>query len=473
MAGKILGIQIDGEALAAVLMSARAKGLDLFDHVRIPLLGDLRAAVKGLKERWEERPDATYLSIGFERVSFRSLKLPFKDPKAISKALPYELESLMPFPLEDRIIDFTYSWNGQGSDVLCAVAPKEELNQIVNVLNEFRLEPEIIDIDLAIIGQFVKTTLKRSDYILAILKEQYLGICVVERGEIKTLRNIEIHKNEKKEETYSKIISEVNLTFFYHKNVISPEYSPEEIILFDTQTNNDELVTKLQDSLNINAIRLTRKIYDQYQFPAELSDDMLIPYATAMFGIKNRSTFNFSKQILSKPSSLYYPLVKNFRLAFLLLFAALILFGANQLLNLYALETRYKELDRRLNFIYQKTFGQTTVKADPVAEAQARLNELKKRFKEVEFKAGGVPVIDTLCDLLSRLPDGISVQLSRIVLDQESIQISGSADDYNTVDMLKNELGSSGFVQEVNIHSAKVDKTGKTVNFELRVKRKI
>jgi hypothetical protein len=64
------------------------------------------------------------------------------------------------------------------------------------------------------------------------------------------------------------------------------------------------------------------------------------------------------------------------------------------------------------------------------------------------------------------------VELDRVFVDSEAIQIVGQSDSYNSIDILKNEFQSIPYISESNIQSAKADKTGKNINFEIRLKRK-
>ena len=58
-----------------------------------------------------------------------------------------------------------------------------------------------------------------------------------------------------------------------------------------------------------------------------------------------------------------------------------------------------------------------------------------------------------------------------MVIDPETVRISGETDTYDTVDNLKNNLEPSQYFNNVTISSANLDKTGKKVNFEIKMQR--
>jgi hypothetical protein len=58
-----------------------------------------------------------------------------------------------------------------------------------------------------------------------------------------------------------------------------------------------------------------------------------------------------------------------------------------------------------------------------------------------------------------------------MVIDSETVRISGSTDTFNTVDKIKNDLESSALYTAATISSAKLDRTGEKVEFEIKLER--
>lgn len=477
MAGKVLGIHLEKDAIHGVLINSKLKGVEVIDSYQIPISEGLGPAFKELKSRLKENPDTIYMTLGSDRASFRNLRLPFKDPKAISKALAFELESLVPFSLEDKLVDFSYAWDGSNSDVLCGILSKVELNEILNQMKDLGLEPESIDIDVTAVNQYIKSSSERSDYMLVMLKKDGITISLTEKGKLRTIRAVELDNDFSQHEenkVYNKVLDQINITLSYYRYAHSPEYSPKETIIISSDgIDIEKLKAGLSDALDTVIIDGNYTFSNIIKQEIGVNGNNVIPFASAMVGINSKPLFDFSKYITKKKYALYSSLLKTFRSTIVLMCLAAFLFGADQLLSLYSLENRYYETDRRLKNLYAQTFGKLPSGVEPVTDAKAKVNDLRKRFKDVEFKLSTVPTIDVINDIINRLPEGSSIELDRVVIDAETVQISGTADGYNTVDIFKNELQGSNYVQDVSIQSAKVDKSGKTVNFELRLKRKI
>lgn len=476
MAGKVLAIHLEKDAIHGVLINSRLKGIEVIDTYQIPISEGIGPALKELKSRLKESPDTVYLTLGSERASFRNLKLPFKDPKAISKALPFELESLVPFSLEDRLVDFSYAWDGGHSDVLCGILSKVELNEIINQLKEVGLEPDSIDLDVTAVNQYIKETSGRSDYMLVLLKRGGIIVSVAEKGRLKTIRAIELDESSFQDDTnkiYSKILDQLRITLSYYRYAYSPVYNPKETIIISSNgIDFEKLNATLNDTIEATVVDGNFIVSNTIKTEMGIDKTNVIPYASAVVSINSKPFFDFSKYITKKKYALYSALLKTFRPTIILMCLTVFLFGVDQLLSLYALENKFYETDKKLKNIYAQNFGKLPSGVEPVSDAKAKVNELRKRFKDVEFKLSTSLAIDLITDIINRLPEGSFIELDRMVIDAETVQISGTADGYNTVDVFKNELQGSNYVQDVSIQSAKVDKSGKTVNFELRLKRK-
>ncbi|MBW1912772.1 MAG: PilN domain-containing protein [Deltaproteobacteria bacterium] len=103
---------------------------------------------------------------------------------------------------------------------------------------------------------------------------------------------------------------------------------------------------------------------------------------------------------------------------------------------------------------------------------------MKSKIKASEQSAILLPgikseqsVLDLLKDISQRVPKSLDVLITSMVVDRESVRISGKTDTFNTVDSLKNGLKPSEYFSTVTISSANLDRTGKQVQFEMKLQR--
>ena len=74
-----------------------------------------------------------------------------------------------------------------------------------------------------------------------------------------------------------------------------------------------------------------------------------------------------------------------------------------------------------------------------------------------------------MADISSRIPDSVKIQVSRMVVDQESVQLKGIIDTFNDVNLIQNSLRKSPLFTDVSIVSAAADKESGMIRFELRL----
>jgi Tfp pilus assembly protein PilN len=65
----------------------------------------------------------------------------------------------------------------------------------------------------------------------------------------------------------------------------------------------------------------------------------------------------------------------------------------------------------------------------------------------------------------------LNVHITSMVIDPDTVRISGYTDTFNTVDNIKNGLESSASFSDATISSANLDRTGKRVKFEIKLQR--
>jgi general secretion pathway protein L len=100
-----------------------------------------------------------------------------------------------------------------------------------------------------------------------------------------------------------------------------------------------------------------------------------------------------------------------------------------------------------------------------------KINELKNAPGTGPGMQMSRKVLEILNDISGRVPKNLEVQVDRMVVDQDTIQIRGTTDTFNTVDSIKKGLESSEMYRDVVIASANLDQKSKSVKFEIKMDR--
>lgn len=111
---RILGLDIERDAIRAAIVKTSFRKVEIERYVEVPLadstedserLANVQQALQQLIQRIGAPADVVIAAMDGRHVSLRHLELPKAAEKRAAEVLPFELESLLPFDVEDAIID--------------------------------------------------------------------------------------------------------------------------------------------------------------------------------------------------------------------------------------------------------------------------------------------------------------------------------------------------------------------------------
>ncbi|HID30676.1 MAG TPA: hypothetical protein EYP19_11815, partial [Desulfobacterales bacterium] len=148
MPEKIFGLDISSDAVTGVQVKSGLKGhhVTACAHVMIEEAGGLGEALKALVEQVSPEADTCISSVPGEHVSYRNLRMPFRDNKKIGQTLAFELETMLPFPVEDLLIDFTLVERSDQSEILSASVKRSYISEYLAHLQANGIDPAVLDI---------------------------------------------------------------------------------------------------------------------------------------------------------------------------------------------------------------------------------------------------------------------------------------------------------------------------------------
>lgn len=176
---KVLGIDLGAHTVKVAVFEGRVGKLELTDYrlravpppEPVPLpeleegetpppppsqrvaLGARLAALGALLD--DVSPDDTTVyavALPADQTSLRSVTLPFSDRDRIAKTLPFELEAHVPFELDDFVLEYRARDHGEGSQVLCSLAPTQALQDLLDGLAELGVDPKHVVLDADVLG---------------------------------------------------------------------------------------------------------------------------------------------------------------------------------------------------------------------------------------------------------------------------------------------------------------------------------
>jgi general secretion pathway protein L len=101
---------------------------------------------------------------------------------------------------------------------------------------------------------------------------------------------------------------------------------------------------------------------------------------------------------------------------------------------------------------------------------------MRARMQKVQAPTVSMPlftreqrIMVILADISSRIPKNISMHVTRMVIDQDSVKIKGTTDAFNNVNTIKKLLAKSARYTDVSIVSAAKAKEKIVIRFEIRL----
>lgn len=176
-------------------------------------------------------------------VIYKYLTVPFVKYEKIKMILPLEIESMIPFSLNNAIIDFIILETNKDkgtSDILVVAVQKTAIEKHLEFFNETQYTPTVITVDMInLFNVFIKLhpELASKNIVLLDLGLQTTTISIVSHGVLKFVRNIQ--------QGISHIAKGVS-----DQLNIAPEQAMENIIRFGSQNSDaPDHATATQDAL--------------------------------------------------------------------------------------------------------------------------------------------------------------------------------------------------------------------------------
>jgi len=496
MKRQILGLDINDDLLAAVVVEQKAGDNQIvacaFDRI------DDRNAVSDhlpvLISQVGWQTGDCFCGISLSCCSLRNLSLPFIDRKKISQILAFELEDQMITPVSDQIVEYIITGTSESfSRLLIFGLEKECLSQVLDQLRQCNLNPDaVLPGTMVLAEQFLSCGEHPGDFLMLDAGLHAMDLVLSHEGRIVFARRLPypdriftehpfyfqdgragIAHHEEAMACIAGLCETVRRSIGFFRIDSGLSIEPGQLILTGCMGQVDAFRNKIQAELGLevivghlrqeSGIFLTDRAAENWQ--PGCFDHAL---ALALGGLKKKQALNFRKDEFAKPKM--FLASRPQRLAAAVVFILLVGGAAGLFFMHYrALEMRYTQLGREMKTIFQETFpGLTRIDA-PLMQMQARLRKAREPAAAIPAFSGDKRVLNILADISARIPAPLSIHVSRLVIDQETVQVKGTTNTFNNVNLIQSRLRQSILYDDVKIVSATADKDKALIRFELRL----
>jgi general secretion pathway protein L len=507
MPEKILGLDISKDTIKAVQVIPDLKGYEITSTrlIHIRHSGGISNALGQLFENDEFRSSMCILSLPTKHFSFRSIKLPFRNKNKINQTIPYELEPFIPYPISDVLIDYIIVDQSHHSQLLAAVIPKFRAEETIQELTGHQIEASIIDIDAVPVASKLLASGMAAEgcgLVLDIGARDTTSVLFTD-GRIHHVRHYSFGGEtltevladaagmkfadaewDKKEglangaddiiaETCGNFLREVKNTLQYLK--LKGEYNaePERIFLTGGGSLYPPLRKKIEGFFAIPVETVDIMQTDNIRFSEDAITDwnplvMNQALALATREKKKGTGFDYGP---GEPGlrRKYEKYKQDFKWAAAIIAVIFVLFGINTFLDYHYDKVRVQQLKQEITRVFKKTFPDVTRIVDPLQQMKVNVSETRKLSMAPNGIGSGSAVLNILNDMARLVPESTDFLITSFSFDGNTVEIKGETDNFNTVDVIKNNLGKSNYFTTVKISSASLIKQKNRIGFDLKL----
>ncbi|HBS48052.1 TPA: hypothetical protein DEO28_02425 [Candidatus Dependentiae bacterium] len=202
---KVLSFSLDEKACCAAIISISRSKTEILDLKTEYLAeGDISAfkeraieAIKKVISSIKTSYDEINITIPASSVVFKELTIPLKNPEKIRLVLENEIAPMLPFPVEESVLDFRITKQSKEdleTQILVAAIQKEELGDIINIYEQAGISATKVTIDLFALYNLYQQIpdykdLKLGSAIIDV-KQYSTRVAFLQNGELRLIRNI-------------------------------------------------------------------------------------------------------------------------------------------------------------------------------------------------------------------------------------------------------------------------------------------
>jgi len=517
MIAECVGLDIGQTAIKAVRFRRRLTGRESVEYFHLPV-------PYGRREQTEPAYRAAVLrnflwqhglygsgeivtALPCQDVFVRTLSFPFRDAAKLAQVVPFEMENLIPMPLEDVTVGSLLlparetqegASKAKGSEVLVTAAPKEKIAEHLQFMASADLNPSAITIDgmaLFSVSQFLKEEGAQVPGDMAIIDvgASKTTLCLIHEGRPVLLRTVLWGGNHL---THA-------LAARYACSFAEAERRKRAMAVQEVDTWLEPVLKELRVSLHSYEGTVHQRLSHCWVSGGgsklkELSEHMarqlgLLPVGprqgfgagcprafSVAFGLaihpnivrprwKSRLAgsslaldFKASSDAASAPGHVSK---QDRRLA---LWGALIL-GILALtdlsVRLMLKDSTVKNLKGEIQAQYEQTFGPGANPGEELDQALYRVSQVEKGLSVVDGTRYNV--LASLAELVKHVPPGTPLTIRELTIDGTSIHLEGETTTFDAVEKIKQAFVATESFQDVTISDTRVGAVQNQVVFRL------
>ncbi len=510
MARIITGVEINRQGIQAVEISVPLKKqVQLLRYIEEPIEGDVLSP-DGLSLFFAEHglsKEEVVAAVPGDLLITREISVPFRERSKIEKILPYEMEPLVPFPIDELDLGYRILRQEQGkSDLLVYALPKTILDQRAQLFEAAQVPLRMLSVSslsaantllqtgvipqdgeglhLHVLSDFSILSLYRQSKLSHFTRIQWSDrhyfekiqeITGLERPVLAERMAVATHSQAAEiEEPLTEVAAALSGQI---------QRSLQPLLLAPPGRLPNELyITGAAPGLHLLTPFLATQLSMQVEVPnplAQLEHNLTpgvachgihAPLGMALMqGGRDAVTCAYRKKKTSFAGRL---LESKRELRYALFIVVFLLVGllADFYVGIQTKGYQVQRLEQEMRSLFQETFPNEKSVVNPLEQTKLMVKEIEKQNEIFKNVFGEKPSpLDILKEITERIPKEIQLVINNFSLDDRSVRFVGWTDSFNSVNRIEQELRKSPLLATVKVSNAKVGKVKEQVNFQMTI----
>ncbi len=490
MPQRVLALEVDAQELKAAVLETTFRDYRVVGFYREPVTagdGTLSEQLRTFLHRHQLAATTVLSSLPGELVAWRTFFLPFRDRKRLDQTVPFELETQVPFGLDEVVVDYHVLYRDRsGCSVLAALVQRHDLEEHLKLLSEVGLDPKIVDLAplatlnvLSLLGTELPDTFV---YVGGNLRR--LEVALYRNRQLVGLRTLVSATAADAAETeaaaagngqlagapgeLAAAIAEIRWTLLALNG--APLDAGLSCIVAGEDAHFDELTQQLAAATELVVRRLDAS--PVRNVPQELHAQLagfVCPLGLALREVSPNEAVgvNFRQGEFAYhrgQDELRRALWRTGALAALVVALAM----TNAYMQYEQLASRLALIDGQIRNVVSRTLPDVQRSTDARAQLQAEVETAQKRLQILSglAPANGATAIDVMRTIATALPDSITLDIDEYIMEPEGVRIKAKTSSFETADTIKQQLLNTHYFADVQVKDVKSAADGK-VDFRL------
>jgi general secretion pathway protein L len=489
MPQRILALELDANELKAAVVDTTFRDYRVAGFFREALGNGHGSAVEQLRHflQGHQLEGATVLSsLPGDLVSLRTFFLPFRDRKKLDQTVPFELESQVPFGLDEVIVDYqVLQRDKSGCTVLAALVHRQDLEAHLALLREAGVDPKVVDLAplaalnvLTALGKDLPETCAyvggnpRRVTVALFRNRQLVGLrtlvptILAEPTDAEAAAAGNGHPAAS-ETRVAAIVNEVRWTLLALNG--APLDDALTCFVAGDGLEFDAIAQQLR-GLDLGVVRLDQSRFDHVAESLRPQvENFAGPLGLALREVAPAEAYglNFRQGEFAYhrgQDELRRTLFRTGILAVVAL-AALVI---STYMDYVGMARRLDLVEGQIHHVFTQTVPHAKAAKDERAALQAEIDAAQKKLQLLGGIAplGGATAVDVMRTIATAIPENLKIDVDEYIMDTEGVRIKAKTDSFETADAIKQRLVNTRYFGDVQVKDIKAAADG-SVDFRI------